>query len=144
MMEKSAPWIGISLLAVLVAAACGSGNGGAPDADEDAAEVDACDAIVAVDFPCRSTSYCRDLATIQNCRSAPCWEVVGHSCCTGGQCAGPTTTEACPAGTTCFEGPQNISYGRHGNCLPDPDAGDAADVDYDLWSKPDDGGAGCW
>ncbi|NMC71130.1 MAG: hypothetical protein GYA57_13830 [Myxococcales bacterium] len=99
-----------------------------------------------MDFPCRNQSFCESPAVLRGCHSLECWEVVGHHCYMGGQCGGPSTTDECPAGTVCFEFRRGESYGVRGQCLPDPDAGDAGDVDDDGWTRFEPGAdvIGCW
>jgi len=137
-MSRRLAWaVFASLVATADLGGCSAGDSG---------DRDACDGIVAVDFPCRNESFCQSPTVLRGCHSLECWEVVGHHCCIGGQCGGPSTTDECPPGTVCFEFGRGVPYGLRGQCLPDPDAGDAGDVDYDGWTRFEPGAAvaGCW
>jgi hypothetical protein len=130
------------------AAGCYSSAGG-PDADggreDGGGGGEACDRPTCFsDFPCGSDSFCRDRTTIQRCRSIPCWETCGTTCCSGASC-GASSTEACPAGTECAERP-HAGFGSWGGteavCLPaaEPDAGPSVDAGGDVDGGDDDGG----
>jgi hypothetical protein len=115
---KKGTWIAVALLVIVLPACGGTGTDEGEDAGEDTGEH--CDSIIAIDGPCMWWSYCVSDTEIVTCPNLSCEEVVGHSCCTGLQCAGSIGIgEECPTGQECFMHPGS----RRASCreLDDPE-----------------------